>query len=87
MDRDWWFFTRWVRGHTITFCNEITEIIFLANVYLNLTLERPLTLADKGTSHAMAHDRQTQDAKLATFIASIVTDIFLIRHGNKNGRS
>ena len=35
----------------------------------------------------MAHDRQTQDAKLATFIASIVTDIFLIRHGNKNGRS
>ena len=87
MDRDSWFVTRWVRGHTITICNKITEILFLTNVYLNLTLERPLTLADKGTSHATAHDRQTQDATLATFVASIVANIFFIRHGNQNGRS
>ena len=34
--------------------------IFLANVYLILTLERLLTLADKGTLYTLARDCRTQ---------------------------
>ena len=38
-------------------------------------------------SKAITHDRQTQVAKLATFVASLVTHIFSTCHGNQNGDS
>lgn len=47
---------------------ERNSISYKINVYLNLTLERPLTLAYKGTLYTLAHDCRTQVAKLVTFV-------------------
>ena len=51
-----------VEKRNIVLNTEHKLIIFLVNVHLNLTLERPLTLADKGTLLTLAHDHQTQSA-------------------------
>ena len=60
-------------------------IISLPNIYLNLTLEKPLTLilADKKTLYTFAHDCRSCP-QIGDFIASLVTNyIFLLAMATK----
>ena len=63
----------------------VNNINFRPNIYLNLTLERPLTLilTDKKTLHTFAHDCWSCP-QTGNFIASLVTNyIFLLAMATK----
>ena len=65
--------------------NKKLYIISLPNIYLNLTLEKPLTLtlADKKTLYTFAHDCRSCP-QIGDFIASLVTNyIFLLAMATK----
>ena len=63
----------------------VNNINFRPNIYLNLTLERPLTLilTDKKTLHTFAHDCWSCP-QIGNFIPSLVTNyIFLLAMATK----